>query len=76
VENQILKYSSFKFDCYELSSKIKINSNFIYTYVDRDAINDNGLGSVNAINTPATISALDANGEYSLVPVHQVLELK
>jgi TonB-linked SusC/RagA family outer membrane protein len=54
----------------ELSPKIKINSNFIYTYVDRDAINDNGLGSVlfNAINTPSTISAFDANGDYSLVP--------
>ena len=54
----------------ELSSKIKLQTNIIYTYLDRDALNERGLGSVlfNAINTPSTISAVDTNGNYSLVP--------
>lgn len=54
----------------DLSDKIKVNANVIYTYLDRDAINDNGLGSVlfNAINAPATLSPYQSNGEFSLVP--------
>ena len=54
----------------DFSSKLKLQSNIIYTYVDRDAFNDTGLGSVlfNAINTPSTIPVYDTNGNYSLVP--------
>jgi TonB-linked SusC/RagA family outer membrane protein len=54
----------------ELSSKVKLSTNIIYTYVDRDAMNESGLGSVlfNAINTPATLTPYDANGAYTLVP--------
>ena len=54
----------------DLSKKIKFQSNIIYTYVDRDAFNDTGLGSVlfNAINTPATLPVYDANQNYTLVP--------
>lgn len=54
----------------DLSDKIKVNANVIYTYLDRDAINDSGLGSVlfNAINAPATLSPYQSNGEFSLVP--------
>lgn len=54
----------------DLSDKIKVNANVIYTYLDRDAINDNGLGSVlfNAINAPATLSPYQTNGDFSLVP--------
>ena len=54
----------------DLSDKIKVNANVIYTYLDRDAINDSGLGSVlfNAINAPATLSPYQTNGDFSLVP--------
>ena len=54
----------------DLSDKLKLTSNFIYTYVDRDALNESGLGSVlfNAINTPATLSVYDTNGAYTLIP--------
>ncbi|MDI1256103.1 MAG: TonB-dependent receptor [Flavobacterium sp.] len=54
----------------ELTSKLKLESNFIYTYVDRDAFNDFGLGSVlfNAVNTPSTLSPYDADGNFTLVP--------
>ena len=54
----------------DLSSKIKFKTNIIYTYIDRDALNESGLGSVlfNAINTPSTLSVYDQNGDYTLVP--------
>ena len=54
----------------DLSSKIKISTNAIYTYITRRTLNDNGLGSVlfNAINTPSILSTNDANGNYTLVP--------
>ncbi|WP_298156040.1 TonB-dependent receptor [Flavobacterium sp.] len=54
----------------EVTSKLKLESNFIYTYVDRDAFNDFGLGSVlfNAINTPSTLTPRDASGAFTLVP--------
>ncbi|WGD34247.1 TonB-dependent receptor [Olleya sp. YS] len=54
----------------DISDKINVKANVIYTYLDRDAINDSGLGSVlfNAINTPATLSAFDDNGNFTLVP--------
>ena len=54
----------------DLSKKLKMQTNFIYTYLDRDALNESGLGSVlfNAINTPSTIPVYDNAGNYSLVP--------
>lgn len=54
----------------ELSDKVRVNANAIYTYLDRDAINDSGLGSVlfNAINLPSTITPYNENGQYTLVP--------
>ncbi|MGB6268798.1 MAG: SusC/RagA family TonB-linked outer membrane protein, partial [Olleya sp.] len=54
----------------DISDKINIKANVIYTYLDRDAINDSGLGSVlfNAINTPATLTAYDNDGNFTLVP--------
>lgn len=54
----------------DLSSKIKLQTNITYTYLDRDALNESGLGSVlfNAINTPSTIPVFDTDGNYSLVP--------
>ncbi|WP_369793773.1 SusC/RagA family TonB-linked outer membrane protein [Sediminibacter sp. Hel_I_10] len=54
----------------ELSDKMKVNANIIYTYIDRDAVNDFGLGSVlfNALNAPSTISPRNNDGSYSLIP--------
>jgi len=54
----------------DISEKIKFSSNVIYTYLDRDSVNDFGLGSVlfNALNAPPTLSAYDQNGDFSLVP--------
>ncbi len=54
----------------DLSERIKLKTNVIYTYFTRNTLNENGLGSVlfNALNVPATLQPYDANGEYSLVP--------
>jgi TonB-dependent starch-binding outer membrane protein SusC len=54
----------------DLSSKIKLKSNVIYTYFTRKTLNENGLGSVlfNALNVPATLTPKDANGNFTLVP--------
>jgi TonB-linked SusC/RagA family outer membrane protein len=54
----------------DISDKIRVKANAIYTYIDRDAINDNGLGSVlfNALNAPSTLNAFDTNGQPSLFP--------
>lgn len=54
----------------DLTSKIKINTNIIYTHIGRKTLNENGLGSVlfNAINTPSILSVYDENGNYTLVP--------
>lgn len=54
----------------DISKKLSLQTNLIYTYIDRDAVNDSGLGSVlfNAINTPSTLSVRDINGNYTLVP--------
>lgn len=54
----------------DLASNMKLQTNIIYTYLDRDSLNENGLGSVlfNAINTPSTLPVRDQNGNYTLVP--------
>lgn len=54
----------------DLNSKLKFKTNLTYTYIDRDALNESGLGSVlfNALNTPSTLNVRDANGNYTLVP--------
>ncbi|WP_264551567.1 SusC/RagA family TonB-linked outer membrane protein [Flavobacterium sp. N2038] len=54
----------------ELSSKIKLRTNVIYTYFTRKTLNENGLGSVlfNALNVPATLNPYNEDGTYSLVP--------
>ncbi len=54
----------------ELSDSFKVNTNIIYTYLDRDSVNDFGLGSVlfNALNAPSTIRPRDANGNATLFP--------
>lgn len=54
----------------DLSDKIKLKTNVIYTYTDRKTINENGLGSVlfNALNVPATFKPYDDKGNFTLVP--------
>ncbi|WP_300976674.1 TonB-dependent receptor [Flavobacterium sp.] len=54
----------------DLSDKLKLKTNVIYTYFNRKALNENGLGSVlfNALNAPATLNPYDTNGNYTLVP--------
>lgn len=54
----------------DLSSKLKLSTNVIYTYIDRDSFNDNGLGSVlfNAVNADPTLSVFNANGDFNPIP--------
>jgi TonB-linked SusC/RagA family outer membrane protein len=54
----------------DLSDKLKLKTNVIYTYFNRKTLNEQGLGSVlfNALNTPATLSPYNANGDFTVVP--------
>ena len=54
----------------DLTDKIKLKTNLIYTYFNRKALNENGLGSVlfNALNVPSTLNPYDSAGALSLVP--------
>ncbi len=54
----------------DLTDKLKVNANLIYTYFNRKTLNENVLGSVlfNALNMPANINPYDSEGAYSLVP--------
>jgi len=54
----------------DVTDKLKLKTNVIYTYFNRKALNENGLGSVlfNALNAPPTLKPYDANGDYTLVP--------
>jgi TonB-linked SusC/RagA family outer membrane protein len=54
----------------DLSDKLKLKTNVIYTFFNRKSLNENGLGSVlfNALNTPSTLTPYNANGDFTLVP--------
>lgn len=54
----------------DLSDKLKIQTNAIYSYTSSRTFNENALGSVlfNAINTPAIYNPYDANGDFTLLP--------
>ena len=54
----------------ELTSKLKLQSNFNYSHINRDSFNEGAVGSVlfNAINMPATLKPRDENNEFTLVP--------
>lgn len=54
----------------DLSDKLKMSTNLIYTYFNRATLNENALGSVlfNALNTPSTIAPYNPDGSYTLVP--------
>ncbi|MCR9099643.1 MAG: TonB-dependent receptor [bacterium] len=54
----------------DLTDNLKLTTNAIYSYIDRDALNENGLGAVlfNALNTPPTQAVFDDAGDFTLVP--------
>lgn len=54
----------------DLTDKLKLKTNVIYTYFNRKTLNENGLGSVlfNALNVPSTLKPYDAQGDFTLVP--------
>ncbi|SHG26875.1 TonB-linked outer membrane protein, SusC/RagA family [Flavobacterium micromati] len=54
----------------DVTEKLKIKTNIIYTYFNRKSLNENGLGSIlfNALNAPATLKPFDATGNFSLIP--------
>ncbi|WP_298363740.1 TonB-dependent receptor [uncultured Lutibacter sp.] len=55
----------------EISDKLKLKSNVIYTYFNRKTLPEGGNASVllNAVNSPATLSPYDSNGDYTLFPL-------
>jgi len=54
----------------DLTDRLKINTNVIYTFFKRRTLSENALGSVlfNALNIPSTLTPYDENGNYTLVP--------
>ncbi len=54
----------------DILENLKLNTNVIYTDINRQAFNENVLGSVlfNAINTPAIYSPYDENGDFTVLP--------
>jgi len=54
----------------DLTSKLKLKTNVIYTYINRKTLSENALGSVlfNALNAPPTLTPYDENGDLTLFP--------
>ncbi|KAF2519165.1 TonB-dependent receptor [Flavobacterium salilacus subsp. salilacus] len=54
----------------DLLKNLKLNTNVIYTDINRQSFNENTLGSVlfNAINTPSIYSPYDENGDFTVLP--------
>jgi TonB-linked SusC/RagA family outer membrane protein len=62
----------------DVTDKLKLKTNVIYTYFNRKTLNEGGLGSenengvgsvlFNALNAPATLNPFDANGDFTQVP--------
>lgn len=54
----------------DVSEKLKLKTNIIYTYFNRKSLNENGLASVlfNALNIPSTLTPYDSNGDFTLAP--------
>lgn len=55
----------------ELSDKLNLKSNVIYTYFNRKTLPEGGNASVllNAVNSPSTLSPYDSNGDFTLFPL-------
>lgn len=54
----------------DLTDKLKVSTNVMYTAFNRRAFNENVLGSVlfNAINTPSIYKPFDADGNFTRLP--------
>ncbi|GEP51232.1 SusC/RagA family TonB-linked outer membrane protein [Flavobacterium noncentrifugens] len=54
----------------DLSSKLKLQTNASYIFLNRDSFSEGAIGSVlfNAINMPAVLKPRDENNNFSLVP--------
>ena len=54
----------------DLTERLNLSTNLIYTHIERNSLSENGLGSVlfNALNAPPTLPITDENGEFTLVP--------
>lgn len=61
----------------DLTKWLKLNTQIMYTYLDRKSFNDFGLGSVlfNGINMPSTVPVYDANGDFYLAPANLGIEI-
>lgn len=55
----------------ELSDRLNLKSNVIYTYFNRKTLPEGGNASVllNAVNSPSTLSPYDSNGDFTLFPL-------
>ncbi len=55
----------------ELSEKLKLKSNVIYTYFNRKSLPEGGNASVlmNAVNAPSTLSPYNTNGDFTIFPL-------
>jgi TonB-linked SusC/RagA family outer membrane protein len=52
----------------DVTDRLKLKTNVIYTYFTRNTLNEDGLGSVlfNALNMPSTLKPYDATGDFTL----------
>ena len=62
----------------DVTDKLKLKTNVIYTYFNRKSLNESGLGSIlfNALNTPSTLTPYDANGDFTKVPTNTGLGIE
>ena len=62
----------------DVTDKLKLKTNVIYTYFNRKSLNEGGLGSIlfNALNTPSTLIPYDANGDFTKVPTNTGLGIE
>ena len=62
----------------DVTDKLKLKTNVIYTFFNRKSLNEGGLGSIlfNALNTPSTLTPYDANGDFTKVPTNTGLGIE
>ena len=62
----------------DVTERLKLKTNVIYTYFNRKSLNEGGLGSIlfNALNSPSTLTPYDANGDFTKVPTNTGLGIE
>ncbi|WP_426064779.1 SusC/RagA family TonB-linked outer membrane protein [Flavobacterium sp. DSP2-3-1] len=62
----------------DVTERLKLKTNVIYTYFNRKSLNEGGLGSIlfNALNIPSTLTPYDANGDFTKVPTNTGLGIE